>query len=40
VLAAARAGDRYRRCRSAGAPIELKQAAEAVNRLLDERTRP
>lgn len=39
VLGAARAGDRFRRCRGFDAAIELRQAGEAVNALLDERTR-
>lgn len=37
VLAAARQGDRFRRCRAQEAPLELRQAAQAVNVLLDER---
>ena len=40
VLSAARAGDRFRRCRPFDAPLELKQAAHSVNLLLDERLRP
>lgn len=40
VLAAAREGDRFRRCRTHDAPVELKQAAQALNTLLDERLRP
>lgn len=40
VLAAARGGDRFRRCRAFDAAIEVKQAAQSVNTLLDERIRP
>lgn len=40
VLAAAREGDRFRRCRMHEAPVELKQAAQALNTLLDERLKP
>jgi methyl-accepting chemotaxis protein len=37
VLAAAHNGDRFRRCKLLDAPIEIRKAAESVNRLLDER---
>jgi methyl-accepting chemotaxis protein len=40
VLSAARGGDRFRRCRAFDAAIEVKQAAQSVNTLLDERVRP
>lgn len=40
VLEAARTGDRFRRCRSARGPAELRRLAQAVNALLDERVRP
>jgi methyl-accepting chemotaxis protein len=40
VLSAARGGDRFRRCRAFDAAIEVKQAAQSVNALLDERIRP
>lgn len=40
VLTAARLGDRFRRCRAHVAPVELKQAAQALNTLLDERLKP
>ncbi|MGE3163405.1 MAG: hypothetical protein AB7O52_00715 [Planctomycetota bacterium] len=37
VLDLARRGDRFRRCRSRAAPLEVVQVTSAVNRLLDER---
>lgn len=37
VLAAVHNGDRFRRCKLLDAPIEIRKAAESVNRLLDER---
>ncbi len=37
VLERAREGDRLRRCRVGDGPAEVRQVAEAVNRLLDER---
>ncbi|MBA3974969.1 MAG: hypothetical protein C0504_12230 [Candidatus Solibacter sp.] len=37
VLVAAQNGDRFRRCRMMEAPVEVKKATHAVNRLLDER---
>ncbi len=40
VLNAARRGDRFRRCREAAAAVEVKQAAQALNALLDERLKP
>ncbi len=40
VLSAARGGDRFRRCRAFDAAIEVKQVAQSVNTLLDERVRP
>ena len=40
VLSAARAGDRFRRCRAFDAANEVKQVAQSVNTLLDERVRP
>ncbi|MCL4795979.1 MAG: hypothetical protein KJZ84_15570 [Bryobacteraceae bacterium] len=40
VLNAARRGDRFRRCRSVAAAVEVRQATEALNALLDERYKP
>ncbi len=37
VLDSVRHGDRFRRCRAQDAPFEVRQVAEAVNILLDER---
>ncbi len=37
VLRSVRHGDRFRRCRQMEAPIELKETAQSVNVILDER---
>jgi methyl-accepting chemotaxis protein len=40
VLEAARAGERFRRCRASEGPAELRRVAQSVNALLDERMHP
>ena len=37
TLEAARQGERFRRCHSRGAPLEMRRVLESVNLLLDER---
>jgi len=40
VLEAVRHGDRFRRCQTFDAPLEVRQVSHSVNTLLDERRRP